>query len=275
MLMRDEEVLDLFSKYIRLTGVSSLAYQKAEEPYLQGKRLGIINGSSWITLWSTYFGNRILPGVKLINVGNEAQQLNFMRAHSLSEQCPPLENIQKTCNYARDLCELCKPDMILLTCSTMNRAQPYVIEAVKEYNVPVIQIDEPMMEKAVNVGSHILIIATHGPTVNRTRMLLEETALRMGKKDSISYRGATIESAFDLLGEGKVREHNREIELAIQAAKKEGPVDCVVLAQISMSLFCIEHRNVEEDFGCPVLCSGIEGFNRIREMFKEQYEGGK
>ena len=67
----DFNPIDLFSMYMKLTGVPHLEDAPAADPKLQGKKLGIVNGSSWITLWSTYFASQILPGVKLINVGNE------------------------------------------------------------------------------------------------------------------------------------------------------------------------------------------------------------
>lgn len=266
MTLTREQLLQLFENYMALTGVASLKYQEAEQPALQGKKLGIVNGSSWITLWSTCFGNRILPGVKLINIGNEATQLNFMRAHENGESCPPMENIRKTCGYAKDLCELYRPDAILLTCSTMNRSFPYVKKELQDYGIPLVQIDEPMMEKAVETGSHILIVATHGPTVDSTRMLLEETAERLHKKKSLNYYGSTIEEAFDLLGRGDVRGHNRCIEEVIRREKPLHGIDCVVLAQLSMSVFKLEHPNAEEEFGVRVLTSGEEGFIRVREL---------
>lgn len=270
MRLTKEQSMQLFENYITLTGVASLKYQPAKELALQGKKLGIVNGSSWITLWSTYFGNQILPGVKLINVGNEATQLNFMQAHESGAICPPIENIHKTCSYARDLCELYRPDAIILTCSTMNRSFSYVKETLKEYEIPLIQIDEPMMEKAVKKGNRILIIATHGPTVNSTRLLLEETAKRFGRTKNLSYCGSTIEEAFDLLGKGDIKGHNKYIEEVIRKEKSENNIDCVVLAQLSMSVFKLEHPEAEKEFGVEVLTSGEEGFARAREILLYQ-----
>ncbi len=67
---------------------------------------------------------------------------------------------------------------------------------MKKHNVPVVQIDEAMMEKAVETGGKILIVATHGPTVKSTQALLEE--------------------AFDLLGKGDIEGHNEVIARAIR-----------------------------------------------------------
>ena len=272
MNLTKDQTIQLFESYIALTGVASLRFCPAEDKRLQGKKLGIVNGSSWVTLWSTYFGNKMLPGVKLINVENEATQLNFMQAHEKGEPCPPKENILKTCNYAKDLCELYMPDAIILTCSTMNRSFPYVKEALKDFKIPLIQIDEPMMEKAVTIGKNILIVATHGPTVDSTRLLLDETAERLGKKSSLHYFGSTIEDAFDKLGFGNVRGHNKCIENAILSAKKEHEIDCVVLAQLSMSIFKLEHPDAKSEFGVEVLTSGEEGFARVKEILLKQEE---
>ena len=84
----DLEALALFDAYLKATGVPSLSHVRADDPALQGRTLGILNGSSWISLWSTWFARRLLPGVKLVSAGNEAVQLNFMAAHHRGEPVP-------------------------------------------------------------------------------------------------------------------------------------------------------------------------------------------
>ena len=76
------EAIRLFSDYLRVTGVAHIGPELKGDPRLIGKRLGLLNGSSWITLWANYFGRIYLPGAHLINAGNEAVQINFMEAHS-------------------------------------------------------------------------------------------------------------------------------------------------------------------------------------------------
>ncbi len=90
-----------FSEYIHLTGVAHLGPENGGHPGLVGKRLGLLNGSSWITAWSNYFGRMILPGVHLVNVGNEAVQLNFMQAYAEGKPCPPQANIDRFIHYAK------------------------------------------------------------------------------------------------------------------------------------------------------------------------------
>ena len=257
--------IDLFSMYMQVTGVPTLADEPGAEPALRGKTLGIVNGGSWIALWSNYFARQFLPGVKLINVGNEAVQLNFMAAHKRGEPCPPQINIDLFVRYAEDLVHLYGIDALIITCSTMNRAAGAVKEAMAKYNIPVVQIDEPMMEQAVQHGGKILVIATHGPTVKNTQQLLQETAQKMGTQ--VSFTGATVEEAFDYLGAGDIEAHNEAIAGAIRAACARESLNIAVLAQLSMSVFKLSYPDCEKVFDIPVLTSGECGFQRIRDIF--------
>jgi len=260
--------IELFSRYMALTGTPTLEAAIAPDPQLQGKKVGIVNGSSWITLFATYFGRKILPGVKLINVGNEAVQLNFMDAHRKGLPCPPQINIDLFVQYSEDLVRLYGVDAILISCSTMNRATASVREAMKKHGVPVVQIDEAMMEEAVLAGGKILVIATHGPTVGNTQELLRETAERLGKQ--VSFAGATVEEAFHMLGRGDIAGHNEMIAGAVREAQKSDEIAIVVLAQLSMAVFKLSYPDPVREFGVPVLTSGETGFERVRSILKQR-----
>jgi hypothetical protein len=299
-MRRDEldiDVVRLFGDYMKVTGVPDLAPRRGPDPRLSGKKLGVVNGSSWVSLWCTYFGKLVLPGVKIINAGNEAVQLNFMRAHQAGQACPPQINIDLFCRYARDLFDLVGVDAVLISCSTMNRAFRQVSDAMKPLGVPVVQIDEAMMEEAVNTAGgvsrasrprseggtpaaqrgqdgrdtrdavatgRILVVATHGPTVKSTQSLLEETAARLSK--SVRFVGETVEEAFELLGRGRIAEHNEVIAGTIRKAMQREQIDIVVLAQLSMSVFSFSHPDPIADFGVKVLNSGQTGFRRAGEI---------
>jgi aspartate/glutamate racemase len=256
----DVDPVQLFGDYMKVAGVPSLTPASGPDPKLAGKKLGVVNGSSWISFWSTYFGRLMLPGVKIVNVGNEAVQLNFMDAHEHHRPCPPQVNIDLFCRYARDLFDLVGVDAILISCSTMNRAFARVREHMKEVGVPVVQIDEAMMEEAVNIGGRILVVATHGPTVKSTQSLLQETADRLGK--SVNFVGATVEEAFDLLGQGRIAQHNEVIAETIRKVQRAEHIDIVVLAQLSMSVFSFSYPDPIAELGVQVLNSGQTGFRR-------------
>ncbi len=263
--LETSEALQLFSSYLRVTGVAHTGPEPQGDPALIGKRLGLLNGASWITLWSNVFGRLYLPGVHLVNVSNEAVQINFMEAHEAGRPTPPQSNIDAFVRYAQDLVELGSVDAVLITCSTMNRSYPQVQAALAPLGVPVVQIDRPMMERAVEIGGRILVVATHGPTVASTQALLRETADEMGRV--VTFSGVTVEEAWHHLADGDVRAHNEALATAIRTAlPSERDVACVVLAQLSMTVFLLSYPDPVAAFGVPVLTSGQCGFERMREV---------
>lgn len=256
--MKDVDAIRLFGEYLRVTGVAYL------EPEGEGQRLGLLNGSSWITLWANYFGRLYLPDVHLVNVGNEAVQLNFMAAHARGLPCPPQSNVDTFVRYARDLAELGQVDAVLITCSTMNRSYPQVAEALEPYGVPVLTIDRPMMERAVAHGGRVLVVATHGPTVASTQALLQETAGALGKQ--VAFSGLTVERAWDRLAAADVLGHNEALAAGIRACLSREEIGCVVLAQLSMAVFALSYPDPVAEFGVPVYTSAECGFRRMGEV---------
>jgi hypothetical protein len=258
----------LFSDYLIVTGVAHTRPEPSGDPDLIGKRLGLLNGSSWITLWANYFGRLYLPGVHLINLGNEAVQINFMQAHEAGEPTPPQSNIDAFTRYAIDLVEMGQVDAVLITCSTMNRSYPQVQAALKPYGVPVLPIDRPMMERAVNYGGCTLVVATHGPTIMNTQALLRETAQELGK--SIEFSGLEVEDAWHLLARGDVAGHNKALGDAIREHIAEEPASSVVLAQLSMTVFLLSYPDPLAEFGVPVFTSGQSGFEDMRAILAQR-----
>jgi Asp/Glu/hydantoin racemase len=257
------EAMRLFSDYLRVTGVAHTTPEPHGDPGLVGKRLGLLNGSSWITLWANYFGRMYLPGVHLVNAGNEAVQVNFMQAHNAGLAELPQANLAVFKRYALDLVELGDVQAVLITCSTMNRAYPLVRAFLQPYGIPVYQIDRPMMKRAVEHGGRILVIATHGPTVESTQALLREVAAETGQP--VNMTGALVEGAWEALARGDVEEHNLILAQTICERMKTDHPDCVVLAQLSMSIFLLSYPDPEDQFGIPVFTSGQCGFEAMRE----------
>lgn len=257
--------IDLFSAFMKVTAVPHLGPETEGDERLIGKTLGIVGASIWISLWQSYFAKKILPGVKIVSVGSDAVQYNFLKAHSIGAECPPEINKKIFAEQAVQLHELIGVDAILSTCSTMNRSYPVIQKAMDKYKVPVVQIDMPMMEQAVMHGGKILVIATHGPTIENTRLLLMETGERLGKP--VSFTGLNILEAYDNLVKGNIREHNEAIAEGIREARRKEQIDIVVLAQLSMSVFKLSYPDCEKEFGVPVLTSAECGFNRIKDIF--------
>lgn len=258
------EAMRLFSDYIRVTGVAHTGPELQGDPRLIGKRLGLLNGSSWISLWANYFGHMFLPGVHLVNAGNEAVQMNFMEAHAAGSTTPPEVNIAAFRRYAIDLVELGHVNAVLITCSTMNRTYPIVQEALQPYSIPVYQIDRPMMEQAIKHGGKILVLATHGPTVESTKALLQEVARETNHE--LDMTGTIVEEAWVSLSKGEIKGHNLYLAEAIRHHLKTEEIGCVVLAQLSMTVFLLSYPDPLREFGIPVYTSGECGFKAVREV---------
>jgi hypothetical protein len=94
--------------------------------------------------------------------------------------------------------------------------------------------------------------------------LLRETANEMGQ--SVSFTGANIEEAWHRLAAGDVEGHNRAIEKTIRTALAGDGIDCVVLAQLSMTVFLLDYPDPVAEFGVPVFTSGQCGFEYMREV---------
>lgn len=262
--MRSANAIELFSAYMKVTGMAHLGPEAEGDPQLIGKRLGVINGASWITLWSNFFGRLYLPGVHLVNVGNEAVQINFMAAFRDGLPTPPQSNIEAFVRYAVDLVELAQVDAVLITCSTMNRSLPLVKRALDPYRVPVVAIDAPMMERALLHGGRILVVATGAPTVGSTQALLLEKAGEMGCPAEFS--GLVVEEGYRRLAAGDIDGHNRVIAERIRARLAEEAFGCVVLAQLSMSVFSLTWPDPVREFGVPILTSAQCGLEYVRTL---------
>jgi hypothetical protein len=154
----------------------------------------------------------------------------------------------------------------MITCSTMNRSFSQVADALEPYNVPVLQIDRPMMEAAVEHGGRVLVVATHGPTVANTHALLRETASELGVK--IGYTGLEVETAWHKLSSGDVEGHNNALAEGIRTSLVQEEVGCVVLAQLSMTLFLLSYPDPVVEFGVPVFTSGQCGFERMGKILR-------
>ena len=203
----------------------------------------------------------------LVNVGNEAVQINFMEAHERGAPTPPQPNIDAFVRYARDLVELGHVDAILITCSTMNRAYPAVAEALRPWRIPV-DPDRPADDGArraprrqdagrrharADGGQHAGPAAARRPPSRGRRSL--STAM-------------TVEEAWHRLAEGDVQGHNDALARAIRAQQAAGRIDSVVLAQLSMTVFLLSHPDPVAEFGIPVFTSGQCGFERVAEVLR-------
>ncbi|MBN1671956.1 MAG: Asp/Glu/hydantoin racemase [Kiritimatiellae bacterium] len=258
------ETVELFELLLRFKGTNAAPPPagQADNP-LAGKKVGLVDAGSWIPIWGDYFGRKLLPGVEISHICDDSIQKAFMQARAKGEPVPPQGNIDRFGDYALNLASY-GYDAVLLTCSTMNRSYPSVARRLQPLGVPVVQIDRPMCEQAVQSGKKIGLFVTLATSVRSSELLLEETAKEMGCV--VAYATYLREEAFTQLGQGHVREHNRILADAIRTAVNDDGIELGVLAQLSMSVFTFDYPDAEHAFGIPVLNSAETGFARVKEL---------
>jgi hypothetical protein len=135
--------------------------------------------------------------------------------------------------------------VIVCTCSTIGP----VAEGVSGLGVPVLRVDRPMAERAVEVGSRIGVVAAVGSTLVPTRELLAEEAARADVQTILTE--VSMPAAWDLFEAGDTAGYLDNIAVAARVLALSGVVDVVVLAQASM----IGVLDLLEALPVPVLVS--------------------
>ena len=148
-------------------------------------------------------------------------------------------------------------DLILLACSTFNRAAEYARPMI---DIPLLQIDRPMMDLAVQDGNRIGLLATVPTTVPASERLLRLAAEEAGKKIDVKLR--LCSEAFQVLKAGNSEKHNDMLLEEIEGLSRE--VDAIVMAQVSMT--ALEPRLVHTKV--PVYNSGRTAFSKVRQILE-------
>jgi len=217
---------------------------------LSGKKLGIIHAALITTRAVQKYLDELLPEVEVVHfVDDTIQNTNFACAPGTI----PAGNYAKFVQAALAQQEY-GADLILLACSTFNRAVEYARPMIR---TPLLQIDRPMMDLAVQQGTRLGLLATVPTTVPASERLLRLAAADAGKTIEIQTR--LCSEAFAALKAGEPEKHN-DLLLA-EIDRMSGSVDAIVLAQLSMS--ALEPRLGSTRV--PVYNSGRTAFTYIRQ----------
>ncbi|MBS7618374.1 Asp/Glu/hydantoin racemase [Candidatus Bathyarchaeota archaeon] len=147
-------------------------------------------------------------------------------------------------------------DAILVTCSSISPCVDYARPLV---SVPVLKIDDPMTDMAVQMGDRIGVLATAPTTVKPTSELLLKKAGQMGKKITIEVE--LKEDALEALTVGDKESHDRILLDSITSLS--GKVDVIVLAQASMAHL---ESKVDENTRQKVLTSPRSGVEQAKKI---------
>jgi len=137
-------------------------------------------------------------------------------------------------------------DCIMVTCSSIGAA---VETAATLATVPVIRVDQPMADRAVNSAKKIGVIATLPTTLEPTADLVRRRAAVAGRNIELTSR--LCEGAFDALMSGDAARHDAAVAAALRELSAE--VDTILLAQASMAR--VVDTLPESDRRTPILAS--------------------
>lgn len=219
------------------------------------KTLGIIHASHITIKAMQPYIEKYLPDIEIMHLCDDTIQRDNIAAGA---GIIPKVNYFKFAQYAHNL-EEAGVELILLACSTFNYAAELGRTLV---NTPIMQIDRTMMEEAVNIGRRIGLLATLETTVPSSERLLDIVAGEAGK--TIERETILIPEAFEAYARGDIEAHNRMLTDAI--ADLATRVDCIVMAQLSMSVL----SPYLKDVAVPVFNSGDTCFARLKAMLQNE-----
>jgi aspartate/glutamate racemase len=186
------------------------------------KTLGLIHTSATLVPVFQQLCNQHLPGVQVFNIVDDSLIKNVIQCGELRP-----DTARRVVNYAASA-EAAGADFILYTCSSIGAA---VETAATLSKVPVLRVDQPMADKAVQTGNKIGVIAPLPTTLAPTTDLVKRRAAVAGK--NVTVISKLCDGAFDALMSGDAATHDAMVAAALKELSTQ--VDVIVLAQASMA----------------------------------------
>jgi Asp/Glu/hydantoin racemase len=207
---------------------------------MKPKKLGLVHTSATLVPVFAQLCKAKLPNVEVFNIADDSLVKGIMAAGHLTAQIS-----RRVAGYLESA-ELAGADYILVTCSSIG---PAVEAAAKRISVPVLRVDQPMADQAVQTGKHIGVIATLRTTLEPTADLIERRAEKAGRQIKLTSR--LCEGAFDALMNGDAAKHDALVAGALKELSQSA--DVIVLAQASMAR--VEEGLAPADKRVPILAS--------------------
>jgi Asp/Glu/hydantoin racemase len=206
------------------------------------KTLALIHTSATLVPVFADLCNQYLPDVKVFNIVDDSLIKNTIACGELTPSTS-----KRVVLYAGSA-EEAGADYILYTCSSIG---PAVETAATLTGVPVLRVDQPMADKAIQIGKRIGVIATLSTTLEPTSDLVRRRAIVANK--TIEITSVLCEGAFEALMSGDAATHDAKVSEALKKLSKQ--VDVILLAQASMAR--VVASLASSDKIVPILASPI------------------
>ena len=216
------------------------------------KRLAFLHTVSGLVSIFSALSDELVPGIDRYHIVDESLLQNTIRADELSKNT--VRNLYRYLIAAQDA----GADLVMVTCSTLG---PAVEICRNMINIPVMRVDEPMAELAVNEGKIIGVAATLKTTLEPTVALINAEAEKQSKQ--IETISSLCEGAFQAMLSGNTKTHDTIVSSALHELMKT--TDVIVLAQASMAR--VVDTIPEEDRVVPILSSPRLAVEKLAEIF--------
>ncbi|MCA9240338.1 MAG: hypothetical protein KDA37_09070 [Planctomycetales bacterium] len=186
------------------------------------KKLGLVHTSATLVPVFAELCEELLPGVAVFNIADDSLIKDVIVAGRLTPSVARRVASQVIAAHEAGA------DQILVTCSSIGDA---VERAAALVETPVLRVDQPMADRAVQTGAKIGVAATLPTTLAPTADLIQRRADLAGKE--IRLTAHLCEGAFEALMSGDSAKHDAMVAEAL--IKLAAQNDVVVLAQASMA----------------------------------------
>lgn len=207
---------------------------------MKTKTLGLIHTSATLIPVFQQLCKEYLPGVNTFNIVDDSLVKNIA---ACGEVTPSI--FKRVADYVASA-EDSGADYVLVTCSSIGAP---VEAAAENAGIPVLRVDQPMADIAVQTGKRIGVIATLQTTLQPTSELVKRRAATAGKE--IELTSVVVEGAFEALMSGDAAKHDELVANALRKLSNE--VDVILLAQASMAR--VVDTLSEEDKKVPIVAS--------------------
>ncbi len=197
--------------------------------------------------------SEILPQAKIFNLVDDSLLPEVIREGKVTKKI-----MKRVCGYITTAEEI-GANAVLSVCTTMSDAVDIAKSLV---NIPLVKIDEPMVEKALTLGEKIGLIATFLPTLDPSGRFIMKKAEELKKK--VILKKVLCPGAFDAIMRGEEEKHDSIVATEVKRIQEE--VDVIILAQGSMARL---EPKLRKEISIPILTSPRMAVQRIKELLKQ------
>ena len=221
---------------------------------MKPKTLGLIHTSATLVPLFQQLCQQSLPGVNVFNIVDDSLIKDVINRGELTAA-----TARRVVDYVGSA-EAAGAAYILVTCSSIGAA---VEAAAALTSVPVLRVDQPMADLAVEMGTRIGVIATLPTTLGPTSDLVRRRAALAGKEIALTSR--LCAGAFEALMSGDTARHDAMVAEALK--ELSGQVDVILLAQASMAR--VVEGLAENDRKVPILASPPQAIKHLASILAE------